>query len=165
MSGSTAAKAAAGLLQPATAHDFVNGVTRPHLYVWALATVGGRQQFLFTLLQRTPPQQQLDHSASQQLPHTLSIAHHAGRWRRYHRLPPLQGSVRYCRRDSSAAESALWRRIWPYSESVFQLFVLFGHWMSACQCPSALFVSAISRHTPVMEELIDTLFSPARTQT
>ena len=169
MSESTAAKATADLLQPATTHNFVNDVTRPHLHVcgpWPPC------QFANSSCSLPPANRaRLAHRTSAlQVSHRMIIIiintgtapiQYQTSCHMRRRLPtmptggndtwtaPLQGSVRYSS-DPSQFSNFQW---------------LIGHWMSARQCPSALFVSAIFRCTPAMEELIDDFFNPARTQT
>ena len=136
--------------------------------------MGVRQQSLFSSsckLPSPPPAnflpQQLHHSALQQLSHAPSIAGPAGLWRRYMDSHRCWGRVRYCRRDSCCCRerfAATKAGPPPRQSSNFQWLI--GHWMSELQCPgSSLCLRHSQTHTPVMEELIDDFFNPARTQT
>ena len=74
ISRSTAAKPATDLLQPATAHIFFNGVTRPSICA-SLGHNRSSRTVPIPLLQRTP-----ERYLSKQLSHSPSIAHLPARW-------------------------------------------------------------------------------------
>ena len=141
------------VLQHATGSQLRQWCHQTHLCV-PRATHGSLLTVPVPLLQTPLPQLSSSHSnryhsASQQLSHALLVG-----------CPPCllandamdshrcRGSVRYCRRDSSAAESAHADEPGSPPFVSFRTFVgLIGHWMSACECTSTPFVSAILRYT------------------